>query len=131
MTTLVPQKNYNWYTTEHVHWKLPDGKPSEGILYKPENFDPAKKYPLIFYYYERDADCLNFYLNPEPSNGRINIPWFVSNGYLVFVTDIYYRNGYPGRSALNSVESAAKYLSRYPWVDSRHMGIQGHSFGGF
>lgn len=32
---------------EVVHWKSGDGTPIEGILYKPADFDPAKKYPLL------------------------------------------------------------------------------------
>jgi dipeptidyl aminopeptidase/acylaminoacyl peptidase len=131
VTNLAPQKNYNWYTTELVHWKLPDGKPAEGILFKPENFNPAVKYPVIFYYYEKNAYNLNAYIYPELSFGNMNITWYVSNGYLVFVPDIYYTVGYPGKSGYNSVESAALYLSKKPWVDPQRLGLQGHSYAGF
>ena len=131
LTNLNPQKDYNWYTCELHHWILPNGKTGEGLLYKPENFDPRKKYPVIFYYYQKNAFNLHIYIHPELTQGTMSIPWFVSNGYLVFVPDIYYETGYPGRSALNSVQSAALYLSRNPWVDKKRMGLQGHSFGGF
>jgi dipeptidyl aminopeptidase/acylaminoacyl peptidase len=47
------------------------------------------------------------------------------------VPDIHYKIGYPGKSAYNAVVSAAIYLSKFTWVDSSKMGIQGHSFGGF
>lgn len=53
ISNLHPEKEYNWLTAELVNWKLPDGRLSQGILYKPENFDPTKKYPVIFYYYEQ------------------------------------------------------------------------------
>ena len=125
------QKEYNWLTTTLMHWKMFDGKTSEGILYKPENFDPTKKYPVIFYFYERNADLLNTYKAPAPSASTINIPYFVSNGYLVFDPNIYYKNGEPGQSAYNSVVSAAKMLSKLPWVDSTNMAIQGQSWGGY
>jgi dipeptidyl aminopeptidase/acylaminoacyl peptidase len=108
-----------------------DGKMSEGILYKPQNFDPNKKYPIIFYFYERDADGLYSYRAPAPSASTINVPYFVSNEYLVFDPNIYYKTGEPGQSAYNSVVSAAKYLSKMPWVDSTRMGIQGQSWGGY
>ncbi len=39
-------------------------KESEGLLFKPENFDPSEKYPVIFYFYERDADNLYYYRSP-------------------------------------------------------------------
>lgn len=125
------QKEYNWLTTELVRWKMFDGKMSEGILYKPENFDPKKKYPIIFYFYERNADGLYNYRAPAPSASTINIPWFVSNGYLVFDPNIYYKTGEPGQSAYNSVVSAAKYLGRMPFVDSTRMATQGQSWGGY
>ncbi len=127
----VQQQGYNWLTASLVKWKMFDGKMSEGILYKPENFDPAKKYPVIFYFYERNSDGLFNYRQPAPSASTINIPWFVSNGYLVFDPNIYYKTGEPGQSAFNSVVSAAKYLSKMAWVDSNHMGIQGQSWGGY
>ncbi|MFT3901744.1 MAG: prolyl oligopeptidase family serine peptidase [Niabella sp.] len=125
------QKPYNWLTAELVHWKMFDGKMSEGILYKPEDFDPNKKYPVIFYFYEKNADGLFSYKAPAPSASTINIPYFVSNGYLVFDPNIYYKTGQPGESAYNSVVSAAKYLSKMPWVDAANMGIQGQSWGGY
>ena len=125
------QKDYNWLTSELVKWKMFDGKMSEGILYKPENFDPKKKYPVIFYFYERDADNLYRYITPAPSASTINPAYFVSNGYLVFDPNIYYKDGEPGNSAYNSVVSAAKYLSKMPWVDSTRMALQGQSWGGY
>ncbi len=125
------QKDYNWLTAELVKWKMFDGKMSEGILYKPENFDAHKKYPIIFYFYERDADGLYNYRTPVPSASTINIAYFASNGYLVFDPNIYYKTGEPGNSAYNSVVSAAKYFSKMPWVDSTRMGIQGQSWGGY
>ena len=125
------QKDYNWLTVELVKWKMFDGKMSEGLLYKPENFDPKKKYPVIFYFYERDADGLYGYRAPAPSASTVNVPYFVSNEYLIFDPNIYYKTGEPGQSAYNSVVSAAKYLAKMPWVDSTRMAIQGQSWGGY
>ncbi len=125
------QNNYNWLTAQLMHWKMFDGKTSEGILYKPENFDSTKKYPVILYFYERDADNLFDYINPQPVRASINIPYFVSNGYLVFDPNIYYKTGQPGEDAYNSVVSAAKWLEKFKWIDSTKMAIQGHSWGGY
>ncbi|MEO6233561.1 MAG: prolyl oligopeptidase family serine peptidase [Ferruginibacter sp.] len=125
------QKEYNWLTVELVKWKMFDGKMSEGLLYKPANFDPNKKYPIIFYFYERNSDGLYNYRPPAPSASIINVPYFVSNGYLVFDPNIYYKVGEPGQSAYNSVVSAAKFLSKKPWVDSTRMALQGQSWGGY
>jgi dipeptidyl aminopeptidase/acylaminoacyl peptidase len=59
------------------------------------------------------------------------ISYLVSNGYLVFVPDIHYTLGYPGKSANNFVVAAAQHLAKYRWVDKTKMALHGHSFGGF
>jgi len=131
VSDIQPQKSFNWYTTELHSWKSLDGSILQGILYKPQNFDSNKKYPVIFDYYERRSDELNMFISPKASDGRINIPLFVSAGYLVFVPDIHYKVGWPGLSAYQSVVSAASNLMKYKWVDKNRMGLQGHSFGGY
>lgn len=130
-TTNPQQKDYNWLTAELVKWKMFDGKMSDGLLFKPEDFDAKKKYPVIFYFYEKYSETLHAYRPPAPSASTVNIPYFVSNGYLVFIPDIYYKKGEPGESAYNAVVSAAKFLAKKPWVDSTKMAIQGQSWGGY
>lgn len=131
ISDLAPQKAYNWLSSTLLSWKMTDGRMSQGILYKPENFDPQKKYPVIFHYYQRKSDKLNEYLIPQLSGATLDIPTYVSNGYLVFVPDIYYSFGKGnGESALNAVESAALFLRQFDFVDGNRMGLQAHSHGG-
>jgi len=125
-----PESKYNWYTTELHNWMSLDGKRLQGVLYKPENFDPAKKYPVIFYYYEQLSNNLNAYLNAGLTHGPMNIPTYVSNGYLVFCPDIYYILGDPMQGTYDAVVSAARYVSNLSFVDPKKMGIQGNSWGG-
>ena len=47
------RSEFNWGKAELVHYKSTDGVPLSGVLVKPENFDPTKKYPMIVYIYER------------------------------------------------------------------------------
>lgn len=131
LSDLHPERDVNWYITELHNWKAPDGSTIQGILYKPEDLDPKKKYPVIFHYYETESNNLNVYIAPTSSGGGLNIPSYVSNGYLVFTPDIHYKAGEPGPSAYNAVISAASYLARRPFVDAGKMGIQGISFGGY
>jgi len=130
LSNLQSQKDYNWYTTELHTWKSLDGRDLQGILYKPENFDLKKRYPVVFYFYERLSDGLNLYLKPEFRGAEIDIATYVSNGYLVFCPDIYYRKGDAMQGTYDAVVSAANYVSRFSFVDQKKMGIQGHSFGG-
>jgi len=131
ITDINPQQEVKWYKSELVSWLLPDGLRCDGILHKPENFDPSKKYPVIFNYYEQRTEGLNIFHTPELAGHNINIPWYVSRDYLVFEPDIYYKTGKTAQSILDVVESAAKYLATLPYVDSKRMGVQGQSFGGY
>ncbi|MBU0695878.1 MAG: prolyl oligopeptidase family serine peptidase [Bacteroidetes bacterium] len=125
------QKEYNWGTDELVHWTTPKGYPGTGILYKPEDFDPTKKYPMIVYFYEKLSDGLFNYQAPSPTPSRLNIPFFVSNGYLVFTPDISYEIGHPGKSAEEFINSGVEELKKNKWVDGSKIGLQGQSWGGY
>jgi dipeptidyl aminopeptidase/acylaminoacyl peptidase len=126
-----PERAYNWLTSELINFKTLDNRSTQGALYKPESFDPKKKYPIIIEYYEKRSHELNAYNAPQAMGEGINTPWFVSRGYLVFTPDIRYTIGEPGQSAYSTIVAAAEYLKTFPWVDGARMGIQGHSFGGY
>lgn len=125
------QKDYNWGTAELFKWKTYNGKETEGILYKPENFDPKKKYPLICYFYEKLTDGLYNYIAPAPTPSRLNISFFVSRGYIVLAPDISYIIGHPGNSAYDYIVSGARALVKKGLIDSTKIGIQGQSWGGY
>ena len=127
-----PQQNlYNWATVESVKWTAYDGQELDGLLYKPENYDPSQKYPLLFYYYELNSDNLHNYQAPKPSASVINPTEYASGGYLVFVPDIRYQAGKPAQGAYNSIMSAADYLIKNYPIDDKRMGLQGQSWGGY
>ena len=125
------QQDYLWGTAELFHWNAYDGTLLDGLLYKPENFDPEKKYPVMIYFYEKRSDNLYAYYPVAPSRSIINIPFFVSRGYVVFVPDIVYRPGTPGESAYNCIVSGAEALAQNSWIDRENMAIQGQSWGGY
>jgi dipeptidyl aminopeptidase/acylaminoacyl peptidase len=126
-----PQKSqFLWGTAELVSFKNGDGVPLQAALYKPENFDPRKKYPMMVYIYERLTQNLNHFVNPAPGTS-INASYYVSNGYLVLEPDIVYTTGYPGQSALKCVLPAIQAVVDRGIVDENAIGIQGHSWGGY
>ena len=125
------QIDYNWATVELVKWKGYDGTSLEGLVYKPEDFDSTKKYPLIIYYYELNADNLHNHNAPRPSSSTINPVEYASAGYLVFIPDIRYKAGYPAKSAYNCIMSGTDHLIKNFPVDSLKMGLQGQSWGGY
>lgn len=124
-------KDYLWGTVELFNWNAFDGTPLQGLLYKPENFDPSGSYPTIVYFYERYSDRLYQHYSPAPSASIVNIPLYVSRGYVVFVPDIVYKDGYPGESSYNCVVSGAQAVAQLPGIDSTRMAIQGQSWGGY
>jgi dipeptidyl aminopeptidase/acylaminoacyl peptidase len=125
------QSDYNWGTAEMVEWVSLDGKPLKGLLIKPEDFNPNKKYPMIVNFYEKSSDGL--YRHRPPSYGRstINYSFYASRGYLIFNPDVYYRDGYPGESAFNCVIPGITALIDKGFVDKDNIGAQGHSWGGY
>jgi dipeptidyl aminopeptidase/acylaminoacyl peptidase len=124
------QKDYSWGTAELVEWLSDDGVQRQGILYKPDNFDPAKKYPMITYFYEDLSDGLHGYIAPNGGTS-VNITHYVSNGYLMFEPDIHYEMGHPGASAMKSILPGVQKLIERGFVDPRRIGLQGHSWGGY
>ena len=67
------QSDYNWGTVELINWISLDGIELTGMLVKPENFDPTKKYPLLVNFYERSSDDLNDHKTPSPGRSSIII----------------------------------------------------------
>lgn len=125
------QDKYLWGSVELIQWPSADGAELEGLLYKPENFNPDSSYPMIVYFYEKYSNRLHSHYTPRPSRSTINFSYYASNGYLVFVPDIIYKTGYPGQSAYNAIVSGALHLLKHPWVDKDNIGIQGQSWGGY
>lgn len=125
------QRSYYWGKAELISWTSNDGIPLKGILVKPENFDYSKKYPMITYYYERSSDTLHRYTPPAPSASTVNIPFFASNGYVMFIPDIPYKEGYPGESAASAILPGVQAVLARGYVDPKRLGIQGQSWGGY
>jgi dienelactone hydrolase len=124
------QREYRWPTVELVHWVSGDGIPLDGLLYKPEGFDASRKYPMLVYFYEQMSDGLHTYYAPAGRN-IINPTVYTSKGYLVFIPDIAYKNGYPGPSAVKSVIPGVQSLISRGFVDPKALGISGQSWGGY
>jgi dipeptidyl aminopeptidase/acylaminoacyl peptidase len=131
VTTANPQENeYPRGDVELVSWLSDDGVKLQGMLYKPENFDPKKKYPMVSYYYEKLSDGLYGYVAPSGRN-NINPMVYTSQGYLVFFPDVVYTMGYPGPSSYKCIVSGVKSLIDRGFVDPKRLGLNGQSWGGY
>ncbi len=81
LTNIKNNNSYNWFTSELIAVKSFDGSINRGVLYKPDNFDSTKRYPVIFSFYENISDQLNKFLRPDFVSSAIDIPWLVSREY--------------------------------------------------
>ena len=112
-----------------------------GAIYKPFNFDPEKKYPIIEYVYPGPQVEAN---NISWSSSMLRVDRLAQIGFIVIT--VGNRGGHPDRSkwyhnygygnlrdyGLEDQKTAVQQLAaRYPWIDATRVGIHGHSGGGF
>jgi dipeptidyl aminopeptidase/acylaminoacyl peptidase len=111
-----------------------------GVMYKPFDFDPGKKYPIIAYVYPGpQTESVTKTFSPRSANIALANLGFI-------VVEVGNRGGNPQRSkwyhnygygnlrdyGLSDKKSAIEQLGRkYAWVDLQKVGIYGHSGGGF
>ena len=133
LTAINPQQaQYRWGEAQLVHWNAYDGTPLDGLLFTPDDMVPGRKYPMMIYFYEKNAETLYSYRAPAPSRSTVNISFYVSRGYVVFIPDIVYKDGHPGESAYNCICAGAEAMCRqFPFIDKDKMAIQGQSWGGY
>jgi len=125
------QADYRWGTAELTEWTSATGETLQGVLYKPDDFDADRAYPMIVYFYERYSDNLHSHRAPQAHRSIIIPSFYTSNEYVVFVPDVWYKEGYPGESAMDAIMPAVTQLAEEPWVDADNIGIQGHSWAGY
>ena len=112
-----------------------------GVMYKPYDFDPKKKYPIIEYVY------------PGPQTEAVEQSWYqplirtdrlAQLGFIVIT--VGNRGGHPDRSKWyhnygygnlrdyglkDKVVAAQQLAARHSYIDISRVGIHGHSGGGF
>lgn len=121
------------YARGHVRlhsWIDADGDSLAGLLYTPDGFDPSRKYPMVVYFYETHSDGLFGYVRPAGRN-IINPTVYNSLGYIVFMPDIKYTEGFPGPSAYKSIVPGVQSLIQAGFVNKDAIGIGGQSWGGY
>jgi dipeptidyl-peptidase-4 len=106
-----------------------------GVLNKPSNFDPAKKYPLLIDVYggPESQAFNNRYtpMNPACELGfviaKIGNRGTVGRGK-AFESATYLKLGGPD---IADQADGVRFLSQRPYIDSSRVGIFGHSYGGY
>lgn len=131
LTTVNPQSDsLRWGNAELVSWRGLDGERLDGVVIKPEGYDPTRRYPVMVYFYELMSDRLHQFAVPAVSH-RPALPQYVGDGYVVFLPDIRYEVGRPGLSALKALVPGVTMLVERGIADAARIGLQGHSWGGY
>ncbi|WP_212005665.1 S9 family peptidase [Chitinophaga sp. HK235] len=126
-----PQEKYNWMTSELHTYQDSVGNKCQGVLYKPENFNPSKKYPIIINYYSNYSNRLNVFFDPDITGEYAEVAYWVSNGYIVYRPDIYLFPEKPGEGVLQSLYAALNHLSTYSFINLKKVALTGSSLGGW
>ena len=131
-----------WQAPESFTIKARDGKTDlYGLLCKPTNMDPTKKYPIINYIY------------PGPQSGSVGSRSFAAYrgdrqslaelGFIVVALDALgtpnrsksFHDAYYGNMGDNGlpdqITGMQQLAKKYSWIDLDRVGIYGHSGGGY
>lgn len=121
---------WNWGKAELVDWLSTDGTFMQGVVIKPDNFDPNKRYPIMTYYYRFFTDRLHDFNEPR-TNHRPVFAQYVSDDYVVFLPDVRFEIGRPGFAATKSVVPGVQKLVELGIADPDKLGLHGHSWSGY
>lgn len=125
------QKNYNWGSVEIVEWTTFSGAQNRGLLFLPEGYQKGKSYPTIVNFYEKHTGEKNIYHAPTYSSAMLDVTTYVSNGYIIFMPNVTFKIGEPGKSSYDIVVSGTKALIERGIIDPKRIGLQGHSWSGY
>ncbi|MCC5942445.1 MAG: S9 family peptidase [Balneolaceae bacterium] len=123
-------ERFAWGHAELVEWLNMDGRTVQGILYYPGDYEPGKRYPVFIYYYERFSQRL-YEFNTPVTNHRPNIAQYTSDGYAVFLPDIWFDVPIPGYSATKNLVPGVQKLVEMGIADPDAIGLHGHSWSGY
>ena len=137
-----PMEAMGWRAPERFKVKAADGITDlYGIMWKPADFDPAKKYPIIssvypgpFYEYVETCFRLNDDLNTRLAQVGFIVIAVGHRGGTPMRGKYYHTYGYGNQRdyPLADDKYAIEQLAqRYPFIDGTKVGIFGHSGGGF
>jgi len=131
LTEANPQiAEFAWGSAELVEWSTADGVPLQGVLIKPGNYEPGRRYPVLVYFYRFFSQRLNLFNEPVV-NHRPSFPLYASNGYAVFLPDIRFEIGRPGQSAVKCLVPGIEKLVEMGVADPEAIGLHGHSWSGY
>ncbi len=128
---------YQLTPLERVTVDGPDASKVESFIVKPPDFDPAKRYPVLFLIHGGPQGDWG-----EAWSYRWNAQVFAAAGYIVVMPNPQGSIGYGqaftdavngdwGGRAYQSIIATANYITGLPYVDANRMAAAGGSYGGY
>lgn len=132
-------KGFRLATREVVEWKSKDGAPIEGILIKPADFDPSKKYPLLVVIHGGPTGVDRPVISPDRS---YPVEMFAAKGAVILKPNYRGSAGYGekfrslnvrnlGLGDYDDVISGVDALIAKGYIDKDRVGAMGWSEGGY
>lgn len=132
-------KNWKVAQSEVISWKSKDGATIEGVLHKPKDYDPSKKYPLLVVIHGGPTGIDT--PTPVPAYVYPIVQW-LDKGCLVLRPNYRGSAGYGeafrslnvknlGVGDMWDVMSGVEYLDKKGMIDKTKMGSMGWSQGGY
>lgn len=144
LTSSVPEefRDRKWVVPEIVHFTAKDGERVPAMIYKPLDFNPSEKYPVVVFvhgagYLQNVYRGWSYYYREYLFHHRLTQLGYVvfevdyrgSAGYgRKFRTDVYMHLG--GKDLQDELDGL-DYLTSLGYVDSSRVGVYGGSYGGF
>src|SRR5262249_50930625 len=141
LTALGKQlRSFKLASREVIRWQSADGTPIEGVLLKPPDFDPARKYPLLVTLHGGPAG-VDWTILEYDRYYTFPVEQFAARGAFVLRPNYRGSGGYGERfRSLNwralgladapDVIAGVDHLVRQGIVDPGRVGAVGHSYGG-
>jgi dipeptidyl aminopeptidase/acylaminoacyl peptidase len=132
-------EEYRRGSYEMIQIPAGDGVVLEASILKPPHFDPKRRYPVWLMTYGGPHMPT---IQDSWGTGRLRDEMLAQMGFIVFRCDPRSASGKGACSAwtvyrqlgvqeLKDIETAVRWLVKYPYIDTARIGMSGHSYGGF
>lgn len=124
------QAEYGWGRSILVDFTNSKGDRLQATVTLPAGYVQGRRYPTLVYFYEKMSQNHHSYSMPAYDD-RPHFSAYASDGYLIVRPDMKYYTGQPGWNALDCLTEAVKKVVAEGYADPDHIGLQGHSWGGY
>ena len=130
---------YRIADSEIITWKGADGWTIEGILTRPVDYQPGRRYPLILLIHGGPAGV---FVNSFTASAGRPVQWLAAKGYAVLMPNPRGSGGYGekfrkanlrdwGGKDYQDIMAGVDFVIRRGIADPEKMGVMGWSYGGF